>query len=193
MKIKHLLPLAALAFFTLSGCRENSYSLVLPESVKSGSVKPESIPQQVEYQGESYHLAKWNGQNGEYYRSGEQGYAWQKLITLSRISDGVTLSDFEQAMKHQLVQEKALHEVSLQGDVLSFTMLYAPQADNPNFADYESNVMRYQALPCGIAGMQYAEKHDKNSNPQQLFAQAKQKQQAFQAQAATVLAGINCR
>ena len=186
--MKPALPLISAALFFLSACGQgSSYTLVLPETPR-----PASLPQQLEYAGETYQLQQWNGKNGEYYRSGEQGYNWQNLLTLSLTTQGEQLADFAQVMKAQLARENTVHEVQAVDQHVEITALYPPQPGNAQFSGYESNLMRYQSLPCGLTGLQYAEQHPASADGQQLFASAKAAQSSFQTYAGNVLAAIRC-
>lgn len=173
----------------LSGCnslRGGSDALVLPDKAF-----PSHIPPHIDYQGERYTLRQWNGQSGEYYRDSEQGYQWQKLITLN-LSEGTSLEDFAQAMQMQLQRENTLHALKRQADSLDIRVLYPPQPQHPHFSGYESNSMRYQSSACGISGLQYAEQHAADGDAQQLFAALQAEQADFQRQAAEILASIPC-
>lgn len=186
--MKTLLPLALLAL-ALSGCRETT-TLVIPAA--DTPPRPDSLPEHIDYQGERYTFRQWNGENAEYYRAGEQDYQWQKLVTVMLSDKGGQFDRLASAMQKQLAREHTLHDIALNADALHITALYPPQPGHPHFSGYESNIMRYQPLPCGIVGMQYAEQHPADQNAQALFADAKARQAHFQSEAARILAGIRC-
>lgn len=186
--MKTLLPLALLALL-FSGCRETT-TVIIPLS--AAPPRPDSIPEHIDYQGERYTFSRWNGENAEYYRAGEQGWQWRKLITVVLSDKGAQLDDFAQIMQMMLARENTLHQVSPGKNALHITALYPPQPGHPHFSGYESNLMRYQPLPCGITGIKYAEQHPADQNAQALFADAKARQAHFQSEAARILAGIRC-
>ena len=182
------LPLLAITLLALGGClRGGSETLHLP-----AMQPPLGIPQQLDYAGEKYQLQQWNGQNAEYYRSGEQGFAWQKLLTLTLAAQGEDLAQFAAVMEKELTRENTLHDVQQHDNHVQITSLYPPQIGHPHFSGYESNLKRYQRLPCGFSGLQYAEQHPADADGKRLFADLQAAQPAFQQQAAAILVGISC-
>ncbi|MBF0804955.1 MULTISPECIES: hypothetical protein [unclassified Neisseria] len=181
--------LLATALFALSGCLGGrTTTITLPEQTQA----PSDIPRQIQYRGETYRLQGRNETQAEYYREGEQGYQWKKLITLHKQTGTVPLGTFAGVMTQQLKHEHARYEIVPKKNALQVTVVYLPKKGHPHFKDHEVNLMHYRQSPCGFTGLQYAERHAAGSDAGKLLAAGKRAQTQFQTYAADLLSRIDC-
>lgn len=173
----------------LGGCLRGNSSSVQDSPAAQ---LPAGVPQSLQYNGQTYRLQHWDGESGEYYLRDERDYDWSKLLTLMFVTEGKTFDDFAANMERLLKQENVRYRLDKEDGALQLTMLYPPQPRHPHFAGYESNLMRYQPLPCGFAGLQYGEQHPATADGARLFTAAENAQQDFQPQAAQILATLRC-
>ena len=177
-----LAAVAAVCLF-LGGCTQpRTTQIELPKS----ALDSVNLPNEVAIDGEKFVLKQKNARTAEYYLPNEKvGFKWSKLVSVT-VDENADINEYQKAFVTALKSGqfgKAEYDFkSINDKEYQAYTIYYPIAGNPDFDNYDINLIHVKSLNCGLRVTHYALKFLNIADRSKFHTLIKQKMPIFLAQ-----------